>query len=424
MNMIRLGVLGCSLLALSSTACTGPNWSSALPANPRQVALAFNDPVDIGPALEFNAAAVPTFKAPDKLRPCCAFGMDIRGELGTMKVPIYKVPNIVSIETIGPHGYDNGKMAGEKNGLVYTCRGGFIDVAHIRDNGDRMLFLATQIARRLPDAFSFDLPDEGTTRRVVVKALPEGMLARYGRWNIVTTIAQWVNFQYSVWHEIVTWYGWQSLPGFSEKVSAFSPEDLFSNVVGEKIAAGIITNREIRSSEEYDQAMDAWIPEALRRLGAVSVAEGRAAMKSVDGLWWDSTKAAPDNKLVTRRDTNIGTSHAGWLVSEAVAPEKLAPELRQMCAREPPPLTLDVPDHLGDKKIADLVTLEFQFKGWLPESTFPLPARKGVTLTQADFPAIMEGVRRDGARDMGAGFDRPVPRSPGDKPVERLTGNP
>ncbi|PBD34343.1 hypothetical protein CK247_30710, partial [Klebsiella pneumoniae] len=29
------------------------------------------------------------------------------------------------------------------------------------------------------------------------------------------------------WHEIAQWYGFQSVPGFSEEISAFSPEDLW-----------------------------------------------------------------------------------------------------------------------------------------------------------------------------------------------------
>ncbi|OWA85706.1 hypothetical protein BV377_29140, partial [Klebsiella pneumoniae] len=37
-------------------------------------------------------------------------------------------------------------------------------------------------------------------------------------------------FEIALWHEIAQWYGFQSVPGFSEEISAFSPEDLYSNL--------------------------------------------------------------------------------------------------------------------------------------------------------------------------------------------------
>ena len=412
--------VGLASILLSCVACTGPSWSSGLVANSRQVALALGDPYEIGPEEAFDPASVPVFPAPDKVRPCCAFGMDLSGSVGPVRVPIYKIPNIKAVEELGRHGYDKGKLAAENNGLVYTCRGGFIDIAHIRDNADRMLFLTTQIARSLPSGFTFQLPEEGTARRVLVKPLPEGMLARQGRWHIATTLAEWANFQLSVWHEIITWYGWESIKGFSEKVSAFSPEDLYSNAVGQKIAAGIITNRETRSQEEYDEAMDAWIPEALRRLGAVPREYGRQAMKAVDGLWWDSTKALPDNKLVTRRYLNVGPAQAGWIVTDAFPSEKLDPAIAKMCAGQPPPLPLEVPERIGDKRIDELVKLELTFTGWMPEEGFPFPVKKGSSILQSDFPVIVAAIRRDGATAMGADFDQPRSKAPG----EKVTANP
>jgi len=389
-------------------------------ANGRQVAMALGDPFELGSTKPFDPATVPHFPAPDKLRPCCAFGMDLKAEIGAARIPGYENGNITSIAELGPHGYDNGKLDKERNGLVYTCRGGFIDIAHIRDNADRTLFITMEIARALPSGVSFDLPEEGTGRRVIVKPLAEGTLARLGRWRVATALAEWVNFQFSVWHEIVTWYGWESIKGFSERVSAFSIEDLYSNVVGQKIAAGIVANREARSHEEYDQAMDAWIAEALRRLGAVSRDDGRRAMKAVDGIWWDSTKALPDNALVIRRYLNLGPALPGWLVTDAFPEDKLDPALRRMCPQEPPPLTLEVPERLGDQKIDALVTVEMTFTGWVPQG-FPVAAAKGGTVTQADFPAIMAGIHRDGVKDMGADFDRPRPRARGDKLPEKVT---
>src|SRR5262249_42430199 len=157
-------------------------------------------------------------------------------QLGQAQLVGYEKANIISVEELAPHGYDDGSLTQDRNGLIYTCRGGFIDTAHVRDHADITLYLAMRLAGGLPYKNTLEL---------------------------------------------------------AEKVSAFSPEDLYSNVLGMRLALGIINNRENRSREFYDRTLDAWFAEALRRLGAVSREQGRRAMQAVDGLWWDSTRLVP-----------------------------------------------------------------------------------------------------------------------------------
>lgn len=393
-------------LLLLSAACA-PRWQAPALVDARKVARALHDPVPLDPA--FDPKTVPSFAAPSKVRPCCAFGQDLKAKIGPVPVPIYENPNVIAADDIGPHGYDKGGAAPERDGLVYTCRGGFIDIAHIRDNADRTLWLALQLVRALPDGVTLELPEEGTLRRVVVAPLPRGLLERHGRWHTAIALASWAGYQLSIWHEVVTWYGWQSTPGFSEKLSAFSPEDAYSNVLGIAIAAGIVEDLEIRSREQYDRSVDAWIREALRRLGAVPKQQARAAMAAVDGLWWDSSKRLPDWKFVTRRSLAIDTTVTPWIVADALPPEKASQTVRTMCEDQPPPLPLRVPDKLGDQAIAELVTVRFEFSRWLPDR-FPLPAEKGATVTQADFPAIVADIRAEGERELGEDFDAPKVR--------------
>lgn len=393
------GVVLGSLLALGP-ACT-PRWHSTLGANSRQVALALGDPAEI-PAERFDPADLPNFEAPKKLRPCCAFGQDLKAKVGPIPVPFFEQANVLSPDDLGHHGYDKGGLPRERNGLVYTCRGGFIDIAHVRDNADRTIYLALQIARALPHAAVIEFPEEGTLRRVILRPLPEALLARYGRWGVATAVASWANFQLSTWHEIVTWYGWESIKGIPEKLSAFSPEDIYSNALGINLAVGILTNREVGSREQYEQSMEAWLSEALHRLGAVPKARARQAMRAVDGLWWDSSKRVPEWNLVTRRFMTVASPISPWIVADAVH----EPALAQMCAGQPPPLPLVIRDALGDLALADIVTVQLEFKDWVP-ARFPVPAASGQTLTQADFPTILEDVRREGQEQLGPRFDQP-----------------
>jgi len=399
---MKLRALTATLLVLSS-ACA-PRWQSALNANSRQVALALSDPAEL-PAERFDPADVPDFAAPKKLRPCCAFGQDLKAKLGPVPVPFFEQANVFGPDDLGRHGYDKGNLTREHNGLVYTCRGGFIDIAHVRDNADRTIFLTMQIARALPGGAIIEFPEEGTLRRVILKPVPPELLARYGRWGVATTLASWASLQLSTWHEILTWYGWQSIKGIPEKLSAFSPEDVYSNALGINLAVGIITNRETRSRQQYEASMQAWLAEALRRLGAVPRAQARQAMQAVDGLWWDSSKRVPEWNLVTRRFVAMTSPIAPWIVADAV---KHAPALAQMCKDQPAPLPMIIRDQLGDLEIAALITVALEFNDWVPEQ-FPVPAANGQTVTQADFPAILEDIRRQGATQLGPHFDRPGP---------------
>lgn len=391
-------------MAMVSSAC-GPHWKTNLVVNSRKVALALNDPADL-PAEPFNPSLVPSFDAPKRIRPCCAFGMDLKAKLGPIPVIGYENGNILQADAIGPHGYDDANAALEHNGLVYTCRGGYIDIAHIRDNADRTLFLTMQIVRKLPEGGTVEMPEEGTLRRIVIKPLPKGMLGRHGRWNIAMRMAEWINFKLSVWHEIATWYGWESVKGFSERLSAFSPEDLYSNMVGQKIAVGMVYNNEADSRSQYDLNMNIWIQGVLRRLGAVKLEDARLATKLVDGLWWDSTKAIPDFKLVTRRNLKIDSPVSPWIVEDSLPPERITPLVTKMCAKQPPMLPLSYPEQIGDEKIDSLLKIEFEFSSWIPDN-FPVPAQKGVTFTQAEFPKIMEDIRRQGEAELNPGFDDP-----------------
>lgn len=400
--MLRPAVLFGSL-ALLAPACA-PKWHSATLVDSRAVAKALHDPVEL--SVPFDPAAVPDFAAPKKVRPCCAFGVDLKAKVGPVPVPLYENENIVSPQEIGPHGYDKGEMTKENNGLVYTCRGGFIDLAHVRDMADNTLFLAMQIARALPGAITIQMPDQGTKRRILIKPLPEGLLARHGRWTTAAALASFIVYDLSIWHEVVTWYGWESTLGISEKLSAFSPEDPYSNILGINLAAGIILEREASSREQYDQTMEVWIREAMRRLGGVDKAQGRKAMQAVDGLWWDSNKRLPDWKLVTRRNMNIETPVPPWIVAESLTTPD--PAVAQMCAKQPPPLPLEIADKIGTTKIEDLVEIHFEFSDWIPKE-FPLPAAKGQAVQRTDIPKIVEDIRRQAAQDLGPDFDQPKP---------------
>jgi len=159
-----------------------------------------------------------------------------------------------------------GIVTDEKSGILYTCRGGFIDIAHVRDNADRTFYLAAQIGRLPATGGTVSLADEGAERRIVVRPLDARLVRKYGIREVVTGLAEWLDFQLSIWHEIATWYRWSST-AFSEQASAFSPEDLYSNLLGLKIAGAVLRRQAAPTEAEYDRHVTAILNDALRKLG-------------------------------------------------------------------------------------------------------------------------------------------------------------
>lgn len=89
-------------------------------------------------------------------------------------------------------------------------------------------------------------------RRVQLNAFtpPAGVRQRY---QLAAWLAGHLAFEIAQWHEIAQWYGFQSVPGFSEEISAFSPEDLYSNLLGARLAINVILSGHGGSLEDYNQ---------------------------------------------------------------------------------------------------------------------------------------------------------------------------
>jgi hypothetical protein len=398
--------------------CQQERWQvgEKIRAPDAEVAAALGDTAHQNPQ-EISAEDIPEIAYPRALRPCCAFGADLKVKAGAVPVPGVEIGNVLGPADVGPHRYDNGYISintadprglvdVENNGLVYTCRGGFIDLAHVRDNADNTLALAAAVARLMDTGGTIEVPPQGATMRVRLKAIPAEAIARYGRIELAVAMAQWLAFQFSIWHEIATFYGYASIAAWPEKISAFSPEDLYSNQIGARLAGAIILSHGARSDEEYALSMDAWIQTMLERLGAVSMERSRAAMHAADGAWWDSEKRIPDWTLVKRRQFETGPQIRPWLLEEATPGSKGPVEPLPECRDAAPPLVLRVPDGIYGAAFSDYATLEFEVDETLATNGFPFPRPGGRMVTQDDFSHIIEATRGANAKTFGPGADR------------------
>lgn len=251
--------------------------------------------------------------APESLRPCCAFGYDLHVRAAGVPVPFYQIGNVLTLETLGQHQYNDSALgtvknlvglSKEHNGLLYTHRGGFIDIAHVRDTADNTLFIFSQLYPKLGQRWRYFYSNELGVRRLQFNAFypPASPLPRY-------TLAAWLAgdlaFQLAQWHEIAQWYGFQSVPGFSEEISAFSPEDLYSNLLGARIAITVILQGRAESVAEYNAAMTAELKRVLLRLDVATQSETESKFRELDGDWWNSKRRVPDKFLVLKRNYSL-----------------------------------------------------------------------------------------------------------------------
>ena len=420
-HTIFFGVLALIVIVVGLTASRrDQRWAMSAPLQDEELDAAFFAGVDAKQIADVPEAT--------SLRPCCIFGNDVGAQVGSIPVPGYEITYTIEVNTLGTHKYNKGTVAfeprggkrllsDEASGIVYTCRGGFIDVSHVRDNADRTLYLAAQIGRIAATGGVVPLSGEGARRRVVVRPLDRGLVRTHGLREVVVSLAEWLSFQAGVWHEITTWYGWAST-AFSERPSAYSPEDLYSNTVGIKIAGEVIRRHGAAATElAYDEAVTAGLRDALIKLGPLPQEASRRAFAYVDGIWWDSTKRVPDNQLVRHRNFNLGPWLSPWKLSDAIDTEALEANRKEFdhhCRGDWTPAVLDVPDQLGGVPFSEMATMEIEPEEVLVKNGFPFPRKGSMVITQDDFPFITAAVERAADVELGPGAGKPAAR-PGEK---------
>jgi hypothetical protein len=405
-----------SALVASTIACAAPQrWQVIHDPSATEAGLLLEQIDPQAVRREYLHSEVPHIPVRERLRPCCAFGSDIRAQVAGITVPGYTIPNIIGIEDLGRHTYDSGYvhtprdgqpelgLNREHNGLIYTCRGGFVDTAHVRDYVDWAMFVATEVGRALlaEAPLEIELPDEGGQRRILVSGVDRDLVLRVGPRRLVNWLAEWVTWKMSIWHEIATWYGFASVPGFSEQASAFSPEDLYSNAMGVRLLPALSYHRAERSEYDFNTSVDQWLRAVVEFLEPVPSEVGVEAAQAVDKLWWDSDARVPDKALVLRRNMDFENEVVPWLVPAARMPASL----REICGDDPQPQPVAAPDEYAGVRFADWVTLEIvvddEIAGQEPFTTL------GRRVTQKDFPAIVSAIRKQNRAEFGDGADRP-----------------
>lgn len=316
-------------------------------------------------------AKVPVFPAnrqdlkPHRIiRTCCSFGTDMQ----MFAIPGVKLTEITRLDKIGPHHYLGDPS--EENGIIYTRRGGFIDMGHLRDQSDWMAYLYMQLQKsRVKGNLSLVLGHEGG-EKILTAHIPSNLAD-----SDLIQLAGKIAYDLSVWHEIATWFGASTIPFVPERYSSFSIEDAYSNLLG--VTIGI---KAIQSEFPYEEAVTAIIDETLKNLDVVvTETETFMAMEDVRNIWWTSEKKLPSSKVLLQRQLQIYPCLQPWLVPGWPSLNLESTEL-------------EVPEYASSgEALNSFYQLEFRLNYKFPFRRM-FPERRERIITQNDFDRLLAQV--------------------------------
>jgi hypothetical protein len=219
-----------------------------------------------------------------------------RARVGCLPFPgAFTLYSAATVEGLGEHSYGDGN-AEMSRGIVYTVRGGFLDVAHIRNTADMTAYIHARVSHAVragwgcvrfrgqePCVYTVELEYPASWAGLGVRERAEVEEA------YALALSQRLAVQVMTWHEILTWYGYKSTGLVSEEGSAFTYEDGPSHVVGALIAGEAL--RAARNGGEFDAQVTALLAQTLEELGAVGREGLSEAVAAVEGDWWESGKA-------------------------------------------------------------------------------------------------------------------------------------
>lgn len=216
----------------------------------------------------------------------CGFGSP-RPRMGTLPTPP-PGPRFSNPYNLGKHSY--GFNPFEENGIVYTCKAGHLDITHLRWNADYTAYAAGRIRKTLmkqKKGFSFNLALEISTHEISF-GYPENWdsLSRTEKKRIAEEISlgvgPYIAFNATLWHEILTWFGVRFAGIEPEFNSAFSWEDMYSNLIGTELAVEALKD----TNHNYNTALTHAIDMKMRELDAQPKSIAIYASEKMRDKWY------------------------------------------------------------------------------------------------------------------------------------------
>ena len=356
---------------------------------------------DVVPTLDFPMPQTPpiamqtTERRPAE-RVCCSMGQALPQRLSLSLDPatLWSKPHHYRFRdetNLAERASDEGGTIG----FVYTKRGGFIDVGHVRDNIDFTRYF-TQSYRDVAGnpihagkRYLFD--DTASIFLNAAQLNPKPDLA------MSALIGAKLAFEYSVWHEANSYFT-------AEKYSAFAPEDLFSNAVGVLVGFTALFD----AHTDFDVAADRALKHVLELLEPVPQATTEAATEYVKNHWWERS-FGQGNTL--RRHFMSSGAITPWLVSDlAIAGrEAAAAELAKVIGK-PRAASIQFATHYNGIFLEDRGRLLFKAPAQQDDAFDDVVGLlSGATeIRSIDLFAVSEKIRARAIADDGPSIDQPA----------------
>ena len=248
-------------------------------------------------------------------------------------------------DELGSHRYGDQARNGEprevSRGTIYTCKAGFIDIAHLRETIDWTRYIHEMIEQSL-DEGSSSLQFEGLDRAEYELSFdypPDwAAITAEQRHHAALRLAQRTSLLIMTWHEIVTGAGYKTTGVVSERRSAFTYDDMSAHLIGVEVAA-----QALRDTQPYDQAVTQALDARVEQLGIVDRRCLKEVTASVKGSWFEGIHA-----LRFQRETGRAT---GQLMPHVVEEHPCCSDTR------PEPLAWP-PDDVEGVDLDALVSIE------------------------------------------------------------------
>lgn len=285
---------------------------------------------------------------------------------------------------LGNHNYED--FWSENNGIIYTCRGGHLDMAHLRIAADhvRYHYIKTkQLLMKTDRRFTLKLNVDPSVFHVYLtypeewKRLPDEMKEQIAD-DVALELAQHFTFMKTTWHEILTFYGYKTVGLFSEFPSAFSWEDMYSNLLGIRLGTAAVRDTE----RDFNTAMTVLLNDEMEHLGGQSATTARDAAEAMRGIWFEG------NIMVTMKVRYTGIGLDNGIITPMLVPD-ICPDARPQPYPTP---TLATLEKHGFKVRMEVVPKVFEARQIL-EIVCPGSRCQRVLLPD-DLPRIMADVER------------------------------
>jgi len=256
----------------------------------------------------------------------CASDGAPRTRIGSLPFPgmlsLYEAadPDDLGVHRSGPTIIRLGVPGERERGTLYTRRAGFLDLCHLRESIDWTRYFYVRVAEALREMDRGEPPPWSFALRCFQSDI-EIQILRPTWWadlpasersdlreELSLRAAERLAVGITTWHEIATWFGYQTVPGVPEHWSAFTWDDTASHIIGANVGGRVLRD----GAEHWDCAVTVALAAHLQELEVVSTQEHARATAIVRDRWWKGWSPV-------HRDLDVGLAEGfkiPWIVED------------------------------------------------------------------------------------------------------------